>query len=50
MPVGVPLTGNPGAVPTFTVTTFAVKKNGAPTISATYNGVTKSVGLMVKRR
>ena len=35
---------------TFTVTTFAVKKNGAPTISATYNGVTKSVGLMVKRR
>jgi hypothetical protein len=27
-----------------------VRKNGAPTISATYNGVTKSVGLMVKRR
>ncbi len=35
---------------TFTVITYPVKKNGAPTISATYSGVTKSVGLLVKRR
>jgi len=34
---------------TFTVTTKVTKKSGAPTLSATYNGVTKTVTLMVKR-
>jgi len=33
----------------FTVTTKVTKKSGAPTLSATYNGVTKTVTLMVKR-
>lgn len=35
---------------TFTIVTYPVKKNAAPTISATYNGATRLAGLMVKRR
>jgi len=35
---------------TFTITTFATKKNRTPTITASYNGVTRTAILVVNRR